>query len=538
MDVIEQNNNGSISNKGIDCRKTLTVKIEDGECWWGIATTFGSKLPLANNSDGFMCDITVENYSNQAVPLLVSNKGRYIWSDSAFKCRIENGVFIFEGDSPIRLVTAGSTLRESFLAASKAHFPPSGKTPDLSLIAKPQWNTWIELTYNQNQKDILAYAKAIGENGFPEGGVIMIDDTWQYGYGIWEFDPRRFSNPKELCDTLHSLGFKIMLWVCPFVSMDSPGYREMAFGLKDAGVQSEKGGLIYDTDGDPVAAKWWNGRSASIDFSDPLGASWFSRQLSTLREKFGVDGWKFDAGDTESYKKHWITKKGVSPSEMCEAYAKIGLEFPLNEYRACFKMGGQPIVQRLCDKGHSWDDLQKLMPDMISCGLLGHPFVCPDMIGGGNWIAFTEAAAVPYDPELFVRSAQAHALSPMMQFSAAPWRMLNGENLEAVRSAAWVRMKFAERFVELAKDCAKSGEPMLRNLEYNYPGNGWENIKDQFVMGDFLVVAPQIVKGAKERKVIIPPGKWEADDGAIYEGPCEIIVSTPISRLPYFERIS
>jgi len=29
----------------------------------------------------------------------------------------------------------------------------------------PQYNTWIELMYNQNQKDILEYAGKIIENG-------------------------------------------------------------------------------------------------------------------------------------------------------------------------------------------------------------------------------------------------------------------------------------------------------------------------------------------------------------------------------------
>jgi alpha-glucosidase (family GH31 glycosyl hydrolase) len=55
-------------------------------------------------------------------------------------------------------------------------------------------------------------------------------------------------------------------------------------------------------------------------------------------------------------------------------------------------------------------------------------------------------------------------------------------------------------------------------------------------MGDFLVVAPQIVKGAHERDVEVPPGKWLADDGAIVEGPKRISVKTPLSRLPYFVR--
>ena len=57
------------------------------------------------------------------------------------------------------------------------------------------------------------------------------------------------------------------------------------------------------------------------------------------------------------------------------------------------------------------------------------------------------------------------------------------------------------------------------------------------MMGDFLVVAPQVEKGAKERKVMIPPGKWLGDDGKIYEGPRVITTPTPLDRIPHFERV-
>ena len=52
--------------------------------------------------------------------------------------------------------------------------------------------------------------------------------------------------------------------------------------------------------------------------------------------------------------------------------------------------------------------------------------------------------------------------------------------------------------------------------------------------GDFLLVAPVLEKGAASRKVIIPPGKWLADDGQTIWGPAEIDVETPLSRLPHF----
>ena len=520
----------------------LKVKVLPGEGWWGGATVYGTKAPYGLKTSAVDFDIRKMNYENQAVPLLVSTKGRSVWSDKAFACTLADGVLTFTGDAPIVLATEGKNLRTAFLAAAKKHFPASGKVPDLALVAKPQWNTWIELTYNQNQRDILAYAKAIKANGFPEGGVIMIDDTWQYGYGIWQFDPRRFSDPKAMCDELHSLGYKVMLWVCPFVSMDSPGYREMVFGTRDAGRHCEKGGLVMCKEktvygqGFAKPTAWWNGVSAILDLTHPLGAAWFARELKRLQDDFGVDGFKLDAGDIDEFQPPYVTHRAASPSELCEAYAKIGLEFPLNEYRACFKMGGQPLVQRLCDKGHNWAAVQQLVPDMINCGLMGHAFVCPDMIGGGSWMAFMPDAPTPFDPELFVRSAQAHALAPMMQFSAAPWRMLKGEHLEAVRAAAWTRMKFADYILSVAKDSAKSGEPMLRAMEYKFPGEGAERLTDQFMLGSKLLVAPQVVKGAKTRTVFIPSGIWTADDGSVVTGPKTVEVETPLSRLPYFTK--
>ena len=53
---------------------------------------------------------------------------------------------------------------------------------------------------------------------------------------------------------------------------------------------------------------------------------------------------------------------------------KIGFYYPLNEYRAMWKMGGQPLAERLRDKSHGFDDFQFLIPNMLSAGILGYYF--------------------------------------------------------------------------------------------------------------------------------------------------------------------
>jgi alpha-glucosidase (family GH31 glycosyl hydrolase) len=56
------------------------------------------------------------------------------------------------------------------------------------------------------------------------------------------------------------------------------------------------------------------------------------------------------------------------------------------------------------------------------------------------------------------------------------------------------------------------------------------------MMGEELMVAPVLAKGALSRKVVLPPGRWRGDDGRTFDGPASITVETPLQRLPHFIR--
>ena len=99
-----------------------------------------------------------------------------------------------------------------------------------------------------------------------------------------------------------------------------------------------------------------------------------------------------------------------------------------------------------------------------------------------------------------------------------------------------MRQRFAPQFVELAKASARTGEPMLRNLEYAFPGQGYADVRDEFMMGDDLLVAPVVEKGATRRRVMLPPSRWRADDGSLYEGPAMLDIAAPLDRLPHFTK--
>ena len=512
------------------------LKIDPDERWWAGVISHSHLMPLYDKPYSF--DSYGDTAGNQVQPLLISNQGRYIWSEDPFRFEFRDGaIHLSSRFGSVRTGQRGSTLKEVYQYVSRTFFPPKGKIPDPILFTRPQFNTWIELTYNQNQKDILEYAKQIVDHGFPPG-AFMIDEGWADDYGKWDFSKARFDNPKAMIDTLHDYGFKVMLWVCPYITSDGPFYKDLYLD------HVEKGKTVWilnrDNTSRPAIMFWWDGFSAVLDLTNPTGRRWFKGQLDRLVAIYGVDGFKFDGGDAVHYSQGRMlvppkSYKDVPPNAHCELFARVGLDYPLNEYRACWKMGGEPIAQRLRDKRHNWEDLQKLIPGIINQGLMGYAFTCPDLIGGGEYLSFRNLDQV--DQELIVRAAQCHALMPMMQFSVAPWRVLNEKNLKFCKAMAELHARMGEEILILARQAARTGEPIVRALEYEYPHQDYVEISDQFLLGGEILVAPVLQKGQTERVIHFPPGRWKGDDGSVVEGPSTVKVAAPLSRLPWYRKI-
>jgi alpha-glucosidase (family GH31 glycosyl hydrolase) len=505
----------------------LELALLARERWWGGAVADGQAMPMGAaphrrnlaTSAGFLDDDTAG--PNQSAPLLVSSRGRYVWSESPFE-------FAFDGTG--RLEVAGSglvlgrgepTLGGAFRAAA-AHFPAAGRTVAPAMIAAPQYNTWIEMPYRPTQDAVLAYVRGLLDAGFPPGPV-MIDDQWSVDYGSWRFDRARFPDPTAMVETLHSWGCTVMLWLVPFVSPDSESFRTLEAG----------GSLVRRPDGSPAVRRWWNGDGAVLDLTSPEALRWLRARLDALVDEHGVDGFKFDGGDLRDHRSDDVTVGGTGPVGQCEAWARVGLGYEFNEFRACWKMGGQPLAQRLHDKPPAWGrgGLGSLIPEGIAQGLIGHPYICPDMVGGGDLSAFADR---PLDQQLFVRYAQCAALFPMMQFSLSPWRVLDGGHLAAVLAAVDLHQELVPEIVALARHAARTGEPILRPLAYAHPG--YEDVSDQFLLGSDLLCAPVLAQDAVSRRAVVPPGRWRGADGRTLEGPTEVDLPVTLESIPLWRR--
>ncbi|NOU79460.1 glycoside hydrolase [Paenibacillus sp. LMG 31459] len=498
------------------------IKLLPGEYWWGGRTADGRSMPYGLTL--FKADLDENHNGNQACPLLISSRGRYLWSEEPFEFQFEPDYLTVAGKGELIIGEGYNSLRGAFGHVSRTFFPPASGIPEELLFTAPQYNLWIELLYEPTQEKVMEYARKVLDHGMPPG-VIMIDDNWHEPYGTWVFHSGRFPDPGRMVQELHALGFLVMLWVCPFISPDSLTFRKL----------EPTGMLLKDRGGKTAIRKWWNGYSAVLDCTNPEAVQWIHDQLDTLQSEYGIDGFKLDAGDAEFYEADDQAFIPSTRSGHSEAWARVGLKYRLNEYRACWKLAGQPLVQRLKDKSHEWqgNGLDALIPDGLAQGLLGYTYTCPDMIGGGEYMSFTSAK---FDPELFVRYAQCSALFPMMQFSAAPWRLLDETQLGYCVEAAQLHAQFGDEILELARHASRTGEPIMRHMAYEFPDQDMENIQDQFMLGSSILVAPVTRKGMRARSIVFPEGSWIGDDGSVVEGPVIYEVEVPLSRLPYYRK--
>lgn len=136
--------------------RDTSIQLLKNELWWGGSVIFGTEMPFGKKDFSF--DLS-NHTGNQNAPVLISNKGRWIWSEKAFAYSFANdSLRISNIFGKMEIGQSGNDLKTAYQYCSKNFFPSSGKWVDSLLITAPQYNLWIELMYDPTQKLVLKYA--------------------------------------------------------------------------------------------------------------------------------------------------------------------------------------------------------------------------------------------------------------------------------------------------------------------------------------------------------------------------------------------
>ncbi|XP_050718543.1 myogenesis-regulating glycosidase-like isoform X2 [Eriocheir sinensis] len=400
--------------------------------------------------------------------------------------------------------------------------------PDARMIRDPVWSTWAEYHAAVNDSRVLELARSITEFGF-NNSQVEIDDNWETCYGEAVFNPERFPDPKGLVDQLHSEGFRVTLWIHPFINDDCP-----AFTYAD-----QQGYLIKDSTGTTQLTHWWQGNSAgAVDFTNEDARSWWLQRILDLQQQTGIDSFKFDAGETSWLPENYTlgVDERLWPNFFTYKYVESVAQFG-NMVETRVGRGSQrhAIFVRMLDKDSIWgyfNGISTLVPSLLHSGILGYPFVLPDMVGGN-------AYGISPSKELFVRWAQANAFMPAIQFSILPWNY-DDETIELCREVTRLHAEYTPLLLSLADEATTSVAPMMRPTWWLCPTlEECLTVDQQFLVGDDLLAVPVVTADATTLDVVLPPGEWQqAGTELTVTGPTTITVDITLSSIVYFTRVT
>ncbi|XP_035829387.1 myogenesis-regulating glycosidase [Aplysia californica] len=426
-----------------------------------------------------------------------------------------------------------SYMRQRFI-------PKPEGIPNVEVIKYPIWSTWAQYNKEINQSSVAEFADKIQKLKMP-CSQIEIDNEWTVRYGDHDFDRKKFPDPKKMVADLNKKGYPVTLWIHPFFSLESESFQE-AF----------QHGYAIMTRGsvNPSLVRWWSGEMAAIlDVSNPAAVLWYQKKLISLQDKYNVSSFKFDAGEAR-YVPYAPNMFGhmTSTNEYATNYAELAYNIdPVNrrqEVRIGWRSQRLPIITRLMDRLSTWDEkagLRSLIPSTLTLGVIGYPFVLPDMIGGNAYAdLITFGRGANPDRELYIRWLQLSALLPVVQFSVVPW-VYDDEVVTITKKCLAIREQYVSRILQLAQECVETGNPIIRPLWWVAPLDEQALVTgDEFLVGDDLLVAPIVVEGARKRDIYLPKGQWrdmlrkEAIDGPVFLRDYTVA----IDELAHFERIT
>ena len=534
---------------GIRCVRTMARD----EQFFGL----GEKADLMNRRGGVYtmwnsdkpCYCIDEDPLYKSIPFFLSSKRYGIFFDNSWK-----SVFDFTGRKTCSFGAEGGEMiyyvitGEDYKDILKKYIMLTGKP-----VMPPRWALGFSQCRGSYVREDLALEVAQNFRQMRSPCDIIYQDIgWVAGLQDFEWNPRRYDNPRSMLEQLHEMGFHVIVSQDPVISQRNARQWAEADSLS-LFAKDSRTGKSYDM-------PWpWGGNCGAVDFTDPAAAPWWGAYQQKAIDD-GVDGFWTDMGEPA-----WSNEEDADRLNMVHAagpHAKIHNVYGLywdrvvteqfearNPGRRLFQMTRSAFsgMQRYTfswtgDSGSekkmtdSWEQFEYQIPMMLSAGLGGIPFITGDITGYCGDIDDYEAAA-----ELYIRWMQFGLFTPLSRAhhegntAVEPW-MFGAEAVDAARKAIELKYSLLPYIYTLAREAYDTGIPLMRAMFLEFPTDKeCRSVDTQFMFGESLLVAPVTEPGAKVRSVYLPKGRWcDYYTGQTFQGGRYVDVPVTLDRIPLF----
>ena len=504
------------------------------------------------------CNLELAHRNSQAsVPFYISSRGYgFLWHNASIgEAHFGYNTTEWTAENTRQLdywITAGDTPA----AIEHNYTAVTGRAPQMPEYGLGFWQ--CKLRY-YNQQQVLDVAREYKRRGIPLD-VIVIDFYHWPRCGDYRFDPEYFPDPAAMVRELKEMGVETMVSVWPQIDKRSENYEEM-----------RQQGLLVKSNGGVDVQMISHGDNVFMDATNPRARRYVWEKLQKNYAELGVRLFWLDEAEPEftGYDYDQYRYMAGPVLEVGNLYPR---EFARMVYEGQHARGQEDVVSLIrCawvgsqrygalvwsgDIFSTWEDLRKQVCAGLSIGLAGIPWWATD-IGGFH-------GGVTADPafrELLVRWFQFGTFSPVMRIHGcrAPQHdVINkaGEVREGCGAdnevwsfgeentpvlVGYIRLREAMRgYLRAVTDAAHTdGDPIMRPLFYDFPADaeGWD-IRDEYMFGPDVLVAPVMEPGADVRRVYLPAGAaWTLlHDGTVYAGGAWYDVPAPLAQVPAFLR--
>ncbi len=418
------------------------------------------------------------------------------------------------------------------------------------LLPKWAFAPWIDIIHGQQK--VLDGAKKLRKAGIPSSAIWTEDwiggTTKSGGYHLkyqWTADSKMYPDLKKLAGQLKALGFRFLGYFNPFLEEGFDNYKEAL----------AKGYAIKDADGKLLTFSGVFFKKTTLpDLTDPKVKKWIRGFLKKAVD-LGFDGWMADYAEwlpveaklsdgklgTEAHNLYPLMWQKLH-RELWDAERKNG-DYVFFVRSGWAGTGGLAPVVWAGDQQTEFsgnDGMASVIPICVNLGMSGIPIATHD-IGGYSTVNVKERGK-----ELFYRWAELAAFSSVMRTHHGAsadknWQWdEDADTLAFFAKLARLHVAMFPYRYTLAKAASDRGLPMMRHMALHFASDDKAAaIKDQFMLGPSLLVAPVQEDKARQRKVYLPKtdgGWYDYFSGAWFDGGRTHTVPAALEQIPVFAR--
>lgn len=391
-----------------------------------------------------------------------------------------------------------------------------------------------------SQEEVRELVKTFEEKDIPLD-VVYLDIDYMDGFRVMTFKTPNFDDAAGLISDLKEKGIRTITIIDPGVKVDE---EYLVFKRGKEGNHFTK-----KLDGEMFIGAVWPGDSAFPDFSNKYCREWWKSELKKFISEHGMDGIWNDMNepcvfnnDHKTMLESCLHNSDNGVIEHKEFHNRYGFEMSrcskeaqeeLHPNERGFSMtratyaGGQRYSSVWTGDNMSlWSQMRMSISMNANLGISGFSFVGNDVSGFG----------LDSSEELFIRWMEMGPFIPIFR---------NHSNMYTRRQEPWAfgprAEKIAKKSIELRYELLpyiydlyyishKEGLPIFRPMIMEYEKDmNLLNIREQFMLGENMLVAPVLYEGERSKAVYLPKGSWfnyftmeKLQGGKWYKLPCEL----------------